>query len=148
MREPMVRVRKAREEDFEGLFVLLNAYLMEIGEEGLSGDDERRLRTAVEEGRITFFVAEEGELLGTCSLTTAFSTFGGGREYAILEDFYVVPDRRGSGIAAKLTRHVFDEATARGMSSVVVGCAECDVAMYRHLGFSLEIGRMLSRVLD
>jgi GNAT superfamily N-acetyltransferase len=147
--EDVIKICELEAGRFERILPLLNAYMREIGEAPLDKDGANRIREAIRSGRISFFVAEEkGTPVGMCSLSTAFSTFAGGREMGVFEDFYVIPERRKQGIAGMLTEYVFGEAKKRSCSSVIVGCCRTDVPMYQHLGFSLNLGHMLSRVID
>lgn len=145
----MIKIRELEQGHFERLLPLLNAYMQEIGEAPLDKDGADRIREAIRNGRISFFVAQErGTPVGMCSLSTAFSTFAGGREMGVFEDFYIIPEKRKQGIAMMLAEYVFGEAKKRDCSSVIVGCCRADVPMYRHLGFTLNLGHMLSRVID
>jgi GNAT superfamily N-acetyltransferase len=145
----MIEIREWEAGRLERLWPLLNAYMREINEAPLDADGVNRIREAIRSGRISFFVAQDsGTPVGMCSLSTAFSTFAGGKEMGVFEDFYVIPERRKQGIAGMLAEHVFGEAKKRDCSSVIVGCCRADVPMYRHLGFSLHLGHMLSRVID
>lgn len=132
----------------ESPFDLLDGFLSEIGESPLDAPARDRIAAAIVDGRIAFFGARvDGELVGICSLTTAYSTFAGGAPMGILEDVYVVPERRRTGVARALVERVFEEARRLDCASVVVGCAESDVPLYRELGFALRLGAMLSNVL-
>jgi GNAT superfamily N-acetyltransferase len=147
--EEMIKIRELEEGRFERILPLLNAYKQEIGEAPLDKDGANRIREAIRNGRISFFVAQErGTPVGMCSLSTAFSTFAGGRDMGVFEDFYVLPEKRKQGIAGMLAEYVFGEAKKRNCSSVIVGCCRTDVPMYEHLGFTLNLGHMLSRVID
>ena len=147
--EEMIEIRELEPGHFERILPLLNAFKQEIGEAPQDLDGTNRIREAIRNGRISFFVAHEGETpVGICSLSTAFSTFAGGREMGVFEDFYVIPEKRKQGIAVMLAEHVFGEAKKRNCSSVIVGCCKTDVPMYQHLGFTLNLGHMLSRVID
>jgi GNAT superfamily N-acetyltransferase len=147
--EGTIQIRELEAGRFERIRPLMEAYLHEIGEAPLDEDGAVRIREAIGKGRISFFVAQErGTPVGMCSLSTAFSTFAGGKEMGVFEDFYVVPGKRKQGIATMLAQHAFAEAKERDCSSVIVGCCRADVPMYRHLGFTLHLGHMLSRVID
>lgn len=121
------------------LWELQKAYKAEIGEE-LPGEQERsRLVTAVEKGQIMFYGAwDDAVLTGCCSVTVGFSTF----DYAlsgVFEDFFIRPEYRHQGIARKLVRYAHQES---GVNSLTVGCADCDVEMYRSLGFRICLGNL------
>ncbi|MBR2716718.1 MAG: GNAT family N-acetyltransferase [Oscillospiraceae bacterium] len=123
------------------LWELQKAYKAEIGEDAPTDADRDRLTEAVETERILFYGAREGaELIGCCSVTVGFSTY----LYApsgVFEDFYICPQHRHRGIARKLVS--FARADS-GVSTLTVGCADCDVPMYRALGFSVPLGNLLA----
>lgn len=125
----------------DALWTLHRAYKQEIGEELPTGQDKAQLTAAVNAGSISFYGAGDGEILvGCCSITVGFSTFN----YAasgVLEDFYIRPDHRHQGIARALVRYAYDHS---GASSLTVGCADCDVAMYGALGFTIPLGNLLA----
>ena len=146
----MIEIDEFNESDFQDLLRLLIAYAREIGEGPLSDDGKKRLFGAVKDGRITFFVARDtdtSKLIGMCSLSSAFSTFNDARTMGILEDLYVVPEKRKTGIASMLCSCLLNEAATLDFSSVIVSCSDKDMAMYRHLGFSDAIGHTLSAVI-
>lgn len=79
-------------------------------------------------------------LIGCCSVTVGFSTF----DYApsgVFEDFYIHPEYRHQGIARQLVQYAYKES---GISSMTIGCADCDMPMYRALGFSIPLGNLLA----
>ena len=120
---------------------LQRAYKFEIGEDAPSESDMEALAKAIAEERILFFGAWDGPVLtGCCSVTVGFSTFG----YApcgVFEDFYVRPAYRHRGIARELVKTAYRES---GVLSMTVGCADCDVPMYRALGFTVRLGNLLA----
>lgn len=125
----------------EALWEIHRAYKAEIGED-LPGDaDREKLEEAIEEERIRFYGAWDGDLLaGCCSVTVGFSTFN----YAasgVFEDFYIRPAYRHKGIARELVRLARSES---GIRSLTVGCADCDVKMYQALGFTIRLGNLLA----
>ena len=125
----------------DGLWDLHRAYKAAIGEDMPGGEDLKRLSLAVEREQILFYGAwEGGRLVGCCSVTVGFSTFNY-RPSGVFEDFYIVPECRHRGIARELARYAFRES---GVASLTVGCADCDVEMYRSLGFSLPLGNLLA----
>ena len=132
-----------RMEQFDALCTMLDAYKYDIDEEKLSAEAKERLRDAIEEGIITFFVAvEDDEIVGMCSVCETFSTYNG-RRSGIFEDFYIVPHRRRTGLARKLTHEVFERMKARGVATLWVGSAPCDVKMYESLGFDTPLGTLV-----
>ena len=128
-------------EDFNALVPLHIAYKEAIGEGVPSSEDLSALKDAIESGRILFFgCRENGLLVGSCSVSVTFSTFC----YApsgVFEDFYILPAYRHKGIARALVRFAYENS---GVSSMTVGCADCDLPMYKSIGFSIPIGNMLA----
>lgn len=123
------------------LWPLHAAYKAAIGEDAPSDADRERLARAMEEGRIAFFGALDGEtLVGCCSVTTGFSTFNY-QASGVLEDFFILPEYRHRGIARALVRFALRES---GVGSLTVGCADCDRDMYRALGFGIPLGNLLA----
>ena len=132
---------RVTERQYEGLRELHAAYKREIGENAPSEEDFTRLFGAVDRGEILFFGCAEGDrLVGCCSVSPVFSTYDYGRS-GLFEDFYILPEWRHSGIARELVRYAFRES---GVSTLIVGSAECDRDMYVSLGFVTELGHMLA----
>ena len=127
--------------DFEELAPLQRKYKEEIGEEPPTDEELERLLLAIEKGEILFFGAKvDNRLIGCCSVCRTFSTFEY-RKSGVFEDFFILPEYRHRGIARKLVKYAFDES---GVSSLTVGCAECDTDMYSALGFDIPLGNMLA----
>ena len=133
--------RRITETETGALWEIHRAYKAEIGEEAPGESDRERLEAAIREDRIRFYGAWDGDVLaGCCSVTVGFSTFS----YAasgVFEDFYIRPDCRHKGIARELVRLARTES---GIGSLTVGCADCDVEMYRALGFTVRLGNLLA----
>ena len=127
--------------DLDALKPLQIAYKKAIGEDEPQNSDLEALKCAMKYGRILFFgCRENGQLVGCCSVSITFSTYC----YAasgVFEDFYILPAYRHRGIARKLVRYAYENS---GVSSMTVGCADCDLPMYQSLGFSIRIGHMLA----
>ena len=123
------------------LWELQKAYKIEIGEDEPGQPECSRLAAAMEKGQIAFYGAWDGAaLIGCCSVTVGFSTF----DYApsgVFEDFYICASYRHQGVARELVQFAYRES---GVSSMTVGCADCDVEMYRALGFSIPLGNLLA----
>ncbi len=125
----------------EALWELQKLYKEEIGEDGPGEAEKERLAEAIETGSILFFGAfDEKELIGCCSVTVGFSTFDYMKS-GVFEDFYILPEYRHKGIARRLVQFARRES---GASSLTVGCADCDIPMYRSLGFSIPLGNLLA----
>lgn len=125
---------------------LENGFSKEIGESVLTEEGQDRLRQAIREGRITFFMAKRGyRAVAMCSVVTCFSTFTCS-DTGVLDDFYIEPVFRKKGIARKLTQAAQEWCGEKGLSSLTVCCAPCDEEMYRALGFGTPLGRVLAHL--
>ena len=123
------------------LWPLQVAYKEEIGEDRPGQAEYERLSAAIAGGRILFYGALDGaHLSGCCSIAPVFSTFtcetGG-----VFEDFYILPECRHTGLARCLLRFAREDS---GVRSLTVGCADCDLPMYRALGFTVRLGTLLA----
>ena len=127
--------------EVDALWELHTAYKAEIGEPSPAKSDRNKLARAIESGAITFFGAFDGQkLVGCCSVTVGFSTFN----YALIglyEDFYIIPAYRKKGIARALVSFAYE---CSGVSSMTVGCADCDLGLYSALGFKTRLGNLLA----
>ena len=128
-------------EGTEELKRLQTEYKQAIGEDAPAEEDFIRLFRAIRDGQILFYgCCDQGRLVACCSVSRTFSTFNylpGG----VLEDFYIMPEYRHQGIARQLVRFAYRQS---GVSSLTVGCADCDAGMYRAIGFSVPLGSMLA----
>lgn len=126
---------------FQELANLQIAYKSEIGEACPSESDFESLKNAIEKGKINFYGCVcDGKLVACCSVCLTYSTFN----YAaagVFEDFYILPEYRHKGIARKLVKFAYANS---GICSLSVGCANCDVEMYKALGFKISLGNMLA----
>ena len=113
----------------------------EIGENEPGDEGKERLADAIDKGTILFFgVWKESVLIGCCSVTVGFSTF----DYmpsGVFEDFFIRSEYRHQGIARQLIEFAHRES---GVSSLTVGCADCDLPMYQSLGFTIALGNLLA----
>ena len=127
---------------FDGLWALHRAYKEAIGEDAPTEQDMASLLAAMERGDILFYgcLNDAHELVGCCSVSCTFSTFHYGKA-GVFEDFYILPSCRHQGIARQLVAFAIADS---GVSSFTVGCADCDVAMYKALGFTVPLGNMLA----
>ena len=133
--------RKIEASDIEALWELQKRYKAEIGEEEPGKDARDRFADAIERGVILFFgVWNENTLIASCSVTVGFSTFDY-KPSGVFEDFYICSAYRHQGIARQLVQFAYRES---GVSSLTVGCADCDVDMYQSLGFSIPLGNLLA----
>lgn len=125
----------------DSLWELQRQYKAEIGEDAPGYAARERLVRAIREENILFYGAWEGDsLVGCCSVTVGFSTF----DYlpsGVFEDFFIRPDFRHKGVAHQLVQFAY---RASAVSSMTVGCADCDIPMYQALGFSIPLGNLLA----
>ena len=127
--------------EIDALWELQKLYKAEIGEDEPNDSEMLRLTDAIRKGTILFFGAWEGiALVGCCSITVGFSTFNY-MPSGVFEDFYIRPDYRHRGIARQLVQFAYLKSE---ISSLTVGCAECDVKMYQSLGFSISLGNLMA----
>ena len=132
---------RVSEKDMEQLRPLQTQYKRAIGEEAPGEEDFSRLFAAIKSGDILFYACRDGEkLVGCCSVSLTFSTFNY-RRSGVFEDFFILPEYRHQGIARALVEYAVEES---GVRSLTVGCADCDAAMYKALGFSVPLGNLLA----
>ena len=133
--------KKLSSSEMDALWNLHKQYKTEIGEGDPNDESRERLADAIEKGMISFYgVLNNNTLIGCCSITVGFSTFDY-HSSGVFEDFYICPEYRHQGIAHQLVEFAFHES---GVSSLTVGCADCDVQMYQSLGFSIPLGNLLA----
>lgn len=103
------------------------------------------LKSAVEQGIVTFYGAfVDGLPVGICSLTVGFSTFNC-RKTAVFEDFYIAMPYRRTGMARELVNFAAEQAKQQNIATVTVGCCNGDVGMYEALGFNVPTGNLLCK---
>lgn len=131
-------------EDFEKLKVLVRDYKSSIGETTPTDEELDKLKLAVKDNLIRFYVAkQDNDLAAMCSVCELYSTFNFSKS-GIFEDFYVSPDFRKRGLARQLTNFVFSQCKLQGIKSLWVGCADADLEMYKSLGFEIPLGNLLT----
>ena len=133
--------RKIHSSEVDALWDLQKQYKAEIGENEPGDEGKERLADAIDRGTILFYGAwKESLLIGCCSVTVGFSTF----DYmpsGVFEDFFIRSEYRHQGIARQLIEFAHRES---GVSSLTVGCADCDLPMYQSLGFTIALGNLLA----
>ncbi len=126
---------------FEGLRRLHTAYKAAIQEVAPTDAQMDRLYDAIKQGSILFYgCVHEQTLVACCSVCLTYSTFNYEKS-GIFEDFYILPEYRHQGIAKELVRFAIAQS---GVKSLIVGSADCDVGMYKAIGFSVPLGNMLA----
>ena len=133
--------RKINASEIDALWELQKEYKAEIGEDEPDNTGKKNLADAISKETILFYgVWKENSLIGSCSVTVGFSTF----DYmpsGVFEDFFIRSAYRHQGIARQLVEFAYRES---GVSSLTVGCANCDVQMYQALGFTITLGNLLA----
>ena len=133
--------RKINASEIDALWELQKEYKAEIGEDEPDNTGKKNLADAISKETILFYgVWKENSLIGCCSVTVGFSTF----DYmpsGVFEDFFIRSAYRHQGIARQLVEFAYRES---GVSSLTVGCANCDVQMYQALGFNITLGNLLA----
>lgn len=133
--------RKINASEIDALWELQKEYKAEIGEDEPDNTGKKNLADAISKETILFYgVWKENSLIGCCSATVGFSTF----DYmpsGVFEDFFIRSAYRHQGIARQLVEFAYRES---GVSSLTVGCANCDVQMYQALGFTITLGNLLA----
>lgn len=120
---------------------LENGFLREIGEAPSTEEKQKQLAHAIQDGKITFFVAKRGyRAVGMCSVSRCFSTFTC-TDVGIFDDFYIEPAFRKKGVARKLAQAAQKWSRENALASLTVTCAPCDEGMYQALGFDAHLGR-------
>ena len=131
-----IRVSKGQMADLKSLQI---GYKSEIGESTPTDENFDSLFSAIIKGQILFYgCSVHNKLIACCSITPTYSTFNY-RMGGVFEDFYILPEYRHTGIARQLIQFAYQDS---GVSSLTVGCADCDVAMYKSLGFHIPLGKM------
>ena len=141
MEDANMRFVKIETEMFEELKSLQKDYKVAIGEDVPSETELESLRKAMKQGHIHFYgcICDES-LVACCSICVTYSTFNYDKS-GVFEDFYIKPEYRHKGIARKLVSYAFEQSE---VSSLIVGCADCDIEMYQAIGFQIPLGNMLA----
>ena len=136
----MAEVRRARAEDASRLAQMLDDFNTEFGEPSPGPDVlSRRVRAFIEDGRKIYLLDEER--LGFAQVSFNPSVWSD-EPVGLLEELYVVPDRRGAGIGRSLMAAVLALARERGAAGMEVITGEDDTAaraLYESCGFVNEI---------
>ena len=126
---------------FNKLAKLHTAYKSEIGEVCPTQQELFSLKRAIESGIIQFYGCIcDDRLAGICSVCPTYSTFNYERS-GVFEDFYILPAYRHRGIARKLAAFAYQQSK---VSSLTVGCADCDIGLYKAIGFSIPLGNLMA----
>jgi len=131
-------------ENIDGIKTLLQEYKKSINEKSADYNQFNALKNAIINNKIAFYtIIEDDETIGICSISIIFSTYKC-EPVGIFDDFFIKKEYRKKGYARKLVDFVFNDMKAKGINSVMVGCSEVDIGMYKKLGFNMELGQLLS----
>lgn len=126
---------------FDELKFLQKNYKKAIGEDEPNEAQLESLKKAIEQGNIRFYGCIcKTSLVACCSVCFTYSTFNYGKS-GVFEDFYILPEYRHKGIARKLVAYAYEQSK---VNFLTVGCADCDVEMYRAIGFQIPLGNMMA----
>ncbi|HEX3549504.1 MAG TPA: GNAT family N-acetyltransferase [Candidatus Elarobacter sp.] len=130
-------IREATVDDVERLGAMFDAYRRFYGRDGDVGAATRYVRERLN-GPTRFFVGDEsGTLRGFVHLLPSFDTLGM-RPMWILEDLFVEPAVRRSGVGEALLRHAEEFARERGASRLTLSTAHTNATaqrLYERLGW-------------
>lgn len=126
---------------FDELRKLQLAYKAEIGEDAPTEINFESLKEAIEKEKIHFYgCVYEDKLVACCSICFTYSTFNY-EKAGVFEDFYIQPEYRHQGIARKLVAYAYEKSQVGSLS---VGCADCDLDMYKAIGFRIPLGNLMA----
>ena len=147
-----IAIQQVEADSFEMAFYLLERFFHEEGFDTPTQQMHASLRTMIAgPGSAVFLARRDGEAVGVTSVTTSF-----GLEYgrsAELEDLYVLPEERGSGVASALIEAVCAWCCEQEVSVVLVTVTpEGDskhglTGFYRRQGFAATGRVILEREL-
>lgn len=130
MTPPAPAVRRATADDAATLAQLLVAFNAEYGDDAGSPDVlTRRYQTMLGGGQFAAWLAGD-PAIGFATVALRPSVYLDGPA-AVLEDFYVAPERRNHGIGSALIGAVLEAAAAEGWGSVEIQVDEPDVDAMR-----------------
>ncbi len=142
----MVTVERAAPDSLAHVRGLLAGFSQAIGEPVADDEAWRRIASAAERGAIDFHVARAARVpVGLASMSVGFSTYRAA-PFALLDDVYVVPERRRRGVARALVAALVASARQKGCASILGGCSPGDVPMWERLGFR-TIGTLVAKDL-
>lgn len=137
-----VPVRRAEtDEDARVAGALLHDFLGEFATPtpGAAALAERLRKLLGRDDIVILLAGATGKPLGLAILVTRPTSFFDDARAAMLEELYVVPDRRDQGIGSALIERSVAEARARGVRFYEIGVDEGDVdtrRFYEHHGFT------------
>ena len=143
----MINVRLATANDRDAALRLVSGLLAELGGVPPPADEMAPVFDDLVSGAAGFIAIgtdDAGAAVAVCtvSFVTALRTRG---RYAIIQEMFVVPDARSSGIGMAVLRFALEHAAASGCAIVELGTpanGHRQIAFYRRAGFT-EVGARL-----
>ena len=144
----MINVRLATANDRDAALHLVSGLLSELGGTPPPADELAPVFDDLVSGAAAGFIAigtdDAGAAVAVCTVSflTALRTRG---RYAIIQEMFVVPDARSSGVGMAVLRFALEHAAANGCGTVELGTpydGERQIAFYRRAGFT-EVGARL-----
>ena len=143
----MVNVRLATAKDRDAAIALVRNLLVELGGNPPSADAMSPLfeRFAVEGGPGFVVVGDaDGSMVAVCAVSFVDALRSAGR-YAIIQEMFVEPDWRSSGVGRDVLRFALEHATSQGCRMVELGTpfhGDRQIQFYQRAGFT-NIGARL-----
>ena len=143
----MTHVRLALPSDRDAALALVNGLLAELGGTPPPVADTAPVYDRLIAGDGTGFIAvgeHDGELVAVCTVSFLQALRTRGR-YAIIQEMFVEPGARSSGVGMEVLRFALEHAAANGCDTVELGTpyhGERQIEFYRRAGFT-EVGARL-----
>jgi ribosomal protein S18 acetylase RimI-like enzyme len=143
-----VTIRPAKPADYPEVVRMIRALQVHVGETELPKVSVEALiaEGPTGHGNFNILIAEqEGAVIGLCLYTLAFSGWRG-KSGIFVEDLYVEPHLRGSGIGKRLLKDALEAEKDRGAAYIKLEIALANtsaLAFYRRIGFDLHEGEGL-----
>ncbi len=140
------QIRVAEIGHLESLVRLVAGFRDELGRSGPSdGKLREEVRGLLERGEAEFFVALEndGACVGYIQQRYRYSIWVSGLE-ACIEDLFITPDVRQTGVGSRLVEYALARARAKGCRAATLDTNELNepaIRLYRRLGFSCGSSR-------
>ena len=143
----VTNVRLASRTDQDGALELVGKLLAELGGTPPSPADMAPVYDRLIDGGSNGFIAvgEDGnDLVAVCTVSFLQALRTRGR-YAIIQEMFVEPEARSTGVGMDVLRFALDHAVANGCQTVELGTpyhGERQIQFYRRAGFT-EVGARL-----
>jgi GNAT superfamily N-acetyltransferase len=138
----MIHIRQVTDSDVKTLINMVDTLLKELERSTKSQLSDSRLAAALQDQRWhrAAFVAEDdnGEPVGLITLTEIFAMYMSG-SYGAIDELYVVPELRSSGIGRRLIAAAIEYSRQRNWPRLVVTAPDYDPGE-RTRGFYESVG--------